>query len=98
VITNADFLQQPNGDDLASVYPDRAQRLDKTGSAVLHCIVNAQGKLTSCSVSNEDPPGYDFGEAAIKASKFFKLKPATSDGRPIDGATFSRKIVFRLAE
>ena len=98
VLTGVQFDRQPNADDLAQYYPERAQRLEKTGSATIKCIVNSRGALTSCSVLSEDPADYQFGDAALKLSHIFKLKPATSDGKPVDGGTFTTKITFRLAE
>jgi protein TonB len=96
-ISNAVLDRQPNADDMAQYYPERAQRLEKTGSATIKCGVTAQGKLINCQVTGEEPGGYDFGSAALKLSKLFKLRPETSDGKPVDGGTWSTKIVFRLA-
>ena len=41
---------------------------------------------------------YAIGDAAVKISRFFKLKPATADGKPVDGGIFQTKITFRLAD
>jgi protein TonB len=98
VLTGVGFERLPNADDLAQYYPERAQRLEKQGSAVIKCVVNSRGGLTQCTVVSEDPQDYGFGDAALKVSHIFKLKPATSDGKPVDGGIFTTKITFRLAD
>ena len=88
----------PNAEDINREYPERAQRLEKTGSATIRCTVNAQGRLVGCSVVSEDPAGYEFGAAAIRVSKYFKVRPKTSNGQPLDGGVFEKRITFRLDE
>ncbi len=66
-------------------FPDRAQRLNVNGKASLSCTVTEQGKLTDCSITNEDPPDQGFGDATLKVAKIFKLKPKTLDGAPVAG-------------
>jgi protein TonB len=95
VISNPDWIHQPNGDDFARFYPDRAQRMGVAGRATLHCQVSASGTL-SCSVSSEDPPDQGFGEAALKMSKLFKMRPQTRDGAPTSGGTINIPIRFQV--
>ena len=37
-----------------------------------------------------------FGDAAMKLSKLFKMRPQTKDGQPVDGGTVRIPIAFRL--
>jgi len=90
--------RQPNADDINHYYPDRATRLEKTGVVTMKCNVNAQGRLNSCQILNEDPPGYEFGSQALKMAPLFKLRPQTSDGTPVDGGTWTTRIRFTLGE
>ncbi len=62
-------------DDMARYYPDRAAWLERTGNVLLQCLVTAKGAVSTCSVLSEDPSEYGFGDAALKLSKLFKLKP-----------------------
>ena len=96
VITNADWLRRPNGDDLATYYPERAQRLGVSGRATLHCTVTAQGTLVDCSVASEDPADQGFGTAALKMTRLFKMRPQTRDGQAVDGASINIPLVFQL--
>jgi protein TonB len=97
VVDNPDWLHKPNGDDYADYYPARAMELDKTGRVTLHCTVTAKGTLADCS-ADEDPPGYGFGDASLRISKLFKMKPLTADGKAVEGGKFSTVIVWKLAE
>jgi len=94
VITNPDWIRTPNGDDYARFYPDRASRMSIGGRVVLHCTVSGAGTL-DCSVSSEDPPDQEFGSAALKMSKLFKMRPMTRDGAPVAGGTINIPIRFQ---
>jgi protein TonB len=96
VITSPDWLRKPTGEDMARYYPDRAQRMSVEGSATISCTVNARGTLDNCSVTSETPADQDFGTAAIRMSKLFKMRPQTKDGAPVDGGTVRIPIRFQL--
>jgi protein TonB len=38
-----------------------------------------------CVVVSETPAGYAFGAATLRLAKYFRLHPATKDGKPIEG-------------
>lgn len=96
VITQPDWLRRPTGDDIARYYPDRAQRMEVEGRASLSCQVTARGTLESCSVTSEDPADMGFGDAALKMSKLFKMRPMSKDGQPVGGGTVRIPLRFVL--
>lgn len=96
VISRPDWSRKPNGDDMARYYPDRAQRLEIEGKATIRCTVTAKGLLQGCEVLSESPADAGFGDAALKLSKLFKMKPKTQDGAPVDGGEVTIPIVFNL--
>lgn len=87
VITNPVFLQRPDVRQFSQYYPERANEREVEGRATIDCIVGADGRL-SCTVTSEDPPGYGFGEATLRISRFFRIAPATRDGVPTSGGRF----------
>jgi protein TonB len=97
VITNPDWSARPSGEDMARYYPEQAQRLEAAGNVVLNCIVTAKGTVAGCTVLSEDPMGYGFGEAALKLSRLFKMKPRMVDGQAVEGAMVKIPIAFRIA-
>ena len=51
-----------------------------------------------CSVVSEDPADQDFGDAALKLSKLFKMRPQSKDGVPTGGGTVRIPIRFQIAK
>ena len=94
IITKPDWIRQPNGDDFARYYPDRAQRMNVGGKVTLHCQVAVNGTL-DCSVASEEPSDQDFGSAALKISKLFKMRPMARDGVPTAGGEINVPIRFQ---
>jgi protein TonB len=98
LITRPVWEKLPDGEVFASYYPDRAQRLGKGGKVRLDCKVAANGALQACDVADETPKDYGFGEASLKISRFFRMKPGLDDGRPIAGASVFIDIVWRAPD
>jgi TonB family protein len=72
------WARHPIMADYAAVYPPVAANLALSGEVGLHCAVDGVGRLRSCKVEGESPPGYGFGNAALALAAYFRLPPDKS--------------------
>ena len=74
------WLSTPQGPALSRYYPERAQRLNKSGAAQAVCTIATDGRLSDCAVMAEAPAGFAFGDALLKLSRFYQAAPETPAG------------------
>jgi TonB family protein len=94
---NPNWLRKPSGEDMAHAYPERAQREERSGHAVISCKTNVGGYLTDCRVESESPAGYGFGAAALSMADEFKIAPGMREGVLHEGHV-RIPIAFRMPE
>ena len=92
--TKPTWVRAPNGEDFARYYPALAAQLGVGGRAVVHCRVSLEGVLVDCAVVEEDPPGYGFGEAALKMMPKFRMRPLVVNGVAASSGEISIPIRF----
>jgi TonB family protein len=94
-ITNPDWATLPNADDMSKYYPEVAGMKGLAGKATIRCVVKADGSLSGCVVESDSPRGVGFGNAALRMSGVFRMKPKTRDGAPVEGGKVRIPVVFR---
>ncbi len=85
VISRPDWAGVPHPDELNALYPRAARAQGIGGMATLRCNVNGEGVLKGCTVLREAPLGYGFGDAALAAARYFRMRSITRDGASVVG-------------
>lgn len=88
------LVQGPTKDQLRRLHPREAFRQRLNGSARIACRIRLDTRLENCRVVDETPPGRGFGEAALAASGYFRFRPPTRDGRPVEGREVTVGVEF----
>lgn len=97
-VTAPNWTVYPDEKVMKTVYPDKAANSGvRSGRGVAECMVAADGSLTACSVADERPDEFGFGEAAVRVAGQMKLDPWSADGRPTVGGRIRLPIDFRQA-
>lgn len=98
VITRPSWLKMPDADAMTRYYPERAARMNQSGTATIRCTVAANGSVSSCDVLAETPSDFGFGDAAKKLSRYFKMRPQLENGQAVAGGTVDIPIRFQLSD
>lgn len=72
LLTRYEFVDQ---EQIARLYPDKAQRMEVGGWATLRCLVGSDATVSNCQAVGESAPGYEFSEAAIRVSAYVRIRP-----------------------
>lgn len=86
----------PDVSSVNDAYPERARELGRAGRVILGCSLTGDGELNRCSVEQESPTGYGFGNAAMSLVPQFRATPET--GEAARGATVLLPIMFELED
>ncbi len=77
-------------------YPRRAQSRGKEGYAVVQVIITTTGGVRDPIMVEEDPEGWGFGRAALKAANKLKYNPRVVDGVPEEVSGVMYKFTFQM--
>lgn len=93
-ISEVVWARRPSARDYNRFYPRRALDAGQSGRVVLECTANGRGAL-NCSVDEEDPPGWGFGEAAMRIARQARIEPQMTDGTSSAGQRVRMPMAFQ---
>jgi TonB family protein len=88
------LVQRAKPSEVAEAYPKAASTQKISGDVELDCTADAAGRLTDCQVTEEQPAGMGFGDAAISLSAKERVKTMGDDGVSMVGRRFERSYSF----
>ena len=92
------FTARPSGSDAQNYYPERAQRMNRGGTASVDCKVLVDLSLACPGPAREDPPDMGFGQAAQRVGLYFRSAPTMKDGQAAIGQWVTLQVAFRPPE
>lgn len=92
-LSGINWVRAPSQRDFERYYPRRALYSGQDGRVVLDCVADGRGRL-GCSIAEEAPRGFGFGNAAISISRQLRIASRTQDGRSVEGGHLRLPLVF----
>ena len=77
-------------------YPKRAEARQKNGSATLRFVIEASGYVSNIVIVNEEPSGWGFGKAALKAAGSLRFEPRKVNGQAVKTENVTKKYSFNV--
>jgi TonB family protein len=96
VTSNPDWVRLPTAEEVSRYYPPLARALGLSGSVAMICTVEVNGSVDHCGIRSESPAGVGFGQAAIRMTPAFQMKPQMVDGAPVGGAKVDIPFTFAM--
>lgn len=87
------WLAQPTAEAVQALHPRRAAEREVGGVASLACRVRDVTGALECRVRDDQPPGYGFGEAALRVAELYRIAPEAG-GAPTLGRKFELVVDF----
>jgi protein TonB len=70
------------------------------GTVRVTCTVEVvsvvEGRLNDCRIVSEEPQGCGLGDATLKMTKLWKMKPQMINGTPVSGASWTTVVKWRI--
>ncbi|MGC1301975.1 MAG: TonB family protein [Caulobacteraceae bacterium] len=70
---DAHWAKFPISSKVIALYPAKAKKQKVPGLVVVNCRIAPSGELKKCRIVSEDPKGYGFGGATLRAITYFRL-------------------------
>lgn len=86
-------IVRPTREEIMREYPPDALAQGVSGRATVQCEIVSSGVLDHCSVLDENPTGYGFGDAAIRVAFEHYARP-DAEGRFAVGRRVSVPVQF----
>ena len=93
VVTSPRWITRPTNETVMRFYPEAAVAQGVVGRVVLNCAINTD-TTTNCTVTEESPEGWNFGNAAVAMSHTFRIAPGTRGGSPVSDGEMRVPIRF----
>jgi TonB family protein len=85
-LASRDRIHKPSPSTMNAFLPKSMTKKPghQAGEVVLKCKLHPDGTVSDCAVVDQTNPAAPFGEAALKASTLFRIKPRMANGTATD--------------
>ena len=98
-LTKPHWTAMLTAEGMAAIYPEAAIKAKvMSGQGAATCVVTAEGRLANCEAARENPAGFDFGAAAVKAASAMRMNPWTKEGDTLDGLKLTVPFQFSFTD
>ena len=88
------LVSGPTEAQIRRVQPRTGLGVRRVGRADLRCRIRLNGQLEGCVIAREFPPGSRLGRAALELAPYFRWRPPTQDGQPLDNSEITVGVEF----
>lgn len=89
------WIERPDAATFVQFYPPAALHQNVSGVVNLRCLVQLD-TTAQCVAASETPSGWGFADAALAIARSFRMTPALSNGRPVEGGRVNVPIRFNF--
>ena len=93
ILQKLEWRRHPSASEMERLQPVRTGLPARAETEML-CRADRDGRLVGCALIREEPAGFAFGEALLRAAEFFRAPPNDIEGMPLGDRCMSVRMIW----